>query len=189
MNILVEGLDCVGKDTQIQLIKNECEKRNKTVHIIHYSNLRFTNKNLLIKEASERLYKDMFNKLLINERDDASVFIMNRAHIGEVVYSPLYRHYSGSFVYDYENAFVALSNGKTLLMLFTDEVDKIIERDKNRNDGKTFSLDRDKKQQEKDMFEDAVNKSKIKHKIIHLNNRQPQVLFDEEVLPFIKEII
>ena len=36
MNIIIEGADALGKDTQISFIEKEFEKRSKAVHIVHY---------------------------------------------------------------------------------------------------------------------------------------------------------
>lgn len=182
MNIIIEGCDCTGKDTQIKFIETEFERLKKAVHIFHYSNINLES-NTDIENASKIRYREMFN--LLNKSDDLNVFIMNRSHLGEAVYSPIYRGYNGDYVFDYEKNFMIKEHENTKLILFTDDPEKIIERDKARGDNKSFSLDINKKDLEISLFERAFEKSFLNKKIIHLNGRTAEDIYENEVKPFI----
>lgn len=182
MNIIIEGTDALGKDTQISFIEKEFEKRGKAVHIIHYSNIKLdTNED--IKIASQIRYREMFN--LISDVPENNVLILNRSHIGEAVYSPIYRKYNGDYVFHFEKEFVDRDASNTKLIVFTDTPEAVIERDKKRGDGLSFSLDLDKKKQELEAFERAYEMSSLNKKLIHLNGRSPEEIWEQDVKPFI----
>jgi len=172
----------MGKGTQIALIEKECEKRNKAVHIVHYSNIKLET-NDAIKVASQIRYREMFH--LMSVVPNENVLIFDRAHLGETVYSPIYRNYSGDFVFDYERDYVNHNNPVTKLIVFTDTPEAVIERDKKRGDGLSFSLDVDKKKQELAAFERAYEMSSLDKKLIHLNGRTPEEIWKQDVYPFI----
>lgn len=184
MNIIIEGIDCVGKDTQIAFIETEIAKRNKVSHVFHYSNIKLTD-NKEIEKASKLRYREMFS--ILNMSSDLNNFIMNRSHLGEAIYSPIYRSYSGDYVFDYEKAFLSKAHQPTKLVLFLDDAEKIIERDKKRGDGLSFSLDIDKKNQEIEAFKKAFEKSSLDKKLIYLKGRGPEEIFTQEVYPFLFE--
>ncbi len=172
----------MGKGTQIAFIEKEFEKRNKAVHIVHYSNIKLdTNED--IKLASQIRYREMFR--LMSVLPNENVLIFDRAHLGETVYSPIYRKYSGDFVFDYEKDYVNHNNPVTKLIVFTDTPEAVIERDKKRGDGLSFSLDVEKKREEIAAFERAYEMSSLDKKLIHLNGRTPEQIWEEDVYPFI----
>lgn len=182
MNILIEGVDCVGKDTQIRFLETEFEKLGKVVHIIHYSNIKLEN-NENIEIASKLRYREMFN--LLNKSDDLNIFIFNRSHLGEMIYGPIYRNYSGNYVLDFEKDFMKNEHQDTKLILFTDDAEKIIERDKKRGDNQSFSTDLDTKKKEIELFDNAFEKSILNKKRIKLEGRDAEQIWGEEVKPFI----
>lgn len=182
MNIVIEGCDAIGKGTQIALIEKEFEKLAAAVHIIHYSNIKLDT-NDAIKVASQIRYREMFK--LMSSVPDNNVLIFDRSHIGESVYSPMYRNYNGDFVFDFEKDYVKREHPETKLIVFTDTPEAVIERDKKRGDGLSFSLDVDKKKQELEAFERAYNMSCLDKKLIHLNGRTPEQIWKEDVYPFI----
>ena len=122
----------MGKGTQIALIEKEFEKLAAAVHIIHYSNIKLDT-NDAIKVASQIRYREMFK--LMSVVPDNNVLIFDRAHLGETVYSPIYRNYSGDFVFDFEKDYVKREHPETKLIVFTDTPEAVIERDKKRGDG------------------------------------------------------
>jgi thymidylate kinase len=182
MNVIIEGCDAMGKGTQIALIEKEFEKLAKAVHIVHYSNIKLET-NDAIKVASQIRYREMFR--LMSVVPNENVLIFDRAHLGETVYSPIYRNYSGDFVFDYERDYVNHNNPVTKLIVFTDTPEAVIERDKKRGDGLSFSLDIDKKKQELAAFERAYEMSSLDKKLIHLNGRTPEEIWEQDVYPFI----
>ena len=182
MNIIVCGADALGKSTQIALIEKEFEKLAAAVHIIHYSNIKLDT-NDAIKVASQIRYREMFK--LMSVVPDNNVLIFDRAHLGETVYSPIYRNYNGDFVFDFEKDYVKREHPETKLIVFTDTPEAVIERDKKRGDGLSFSLDIDKKKQELEAFERAYEMSSLNKKLIHLNGRSPEEIWEQDVKPFI----
>lgn len=187
MTIIIEGVDALGKSTQIQKIKEEFEKQGISVHILHYSSIKaFGNDNKKIREASYKQYRDMLKLANYAASEDSMALILDRSHIGESVYSPLYRNYNGDFVFEEEKTFLWQDNLKRIkLILFTDEVEAIIKRDKERNDGQSFSLDPEMKKKELDLFDKAFEKSILNKKRIELKGRDAEQIWNEEVKTFI----
>lgn len=187
MVTIICGTDALGKDTQIQKIKDESERRGISAHILHYSNIKvFRNDNKKIREASYKQFRDMFKLINFAASEDSMNLILNRAHLGECVYSPLYRNYNGDFVFEEEKTFIWQDNLKRIkLILFTDEVEEIIKRDKERNDGQSFSLDPEMKKKELELFDKAFEKSILNKKRIELKGRDAEQIWNEEVKTFI----
>jgi hypothetical protein len=174
-SIIVESVDRLGKDTLIKGIKD----RLGYFHTIHYQKpelleyylkeARFQfNKpddyiDLDIKRYAQRSYQqrsfvDMFGLLSSGNR-----YLMNRAHLGEFVYSPRYREYDGSYVFDLEERFIKDHGSKfhqtTLLVLLTSSDFAFIT-----DDG--LSFDWDAKEEEQNDFIRAFEKSNIVNKLM-----------------------
>lgn len=109
---LIEGLDRLGKDTLINGILNK-----RGYHqVIHYSKpleldcyipcptgMTATEiRSEALREYQVRSFRTMFQ--LLRDAQYAHL-ILNRAHLGECVYAPLYRQYSGDYVFDLERQF------------------------------------------------------------------------------------
>lgn len=158
MHIIYEGIDNIGKSTQIELMKTFLtNSTNKSTHVLHYSYFKGLN-NCDHYKYSVRLYDDMLNA--VDKINDINI-IFDRSHIGEVVYSPMYRNYSGEYVYELENKY-DLSN-LYLVTLITSDIESIINRDDNNSLSKnSIDLIRD----EINNFVKATNKSNIKNKLI-----------------------
>ena len=108
--------------------------------------------------------------------------ICDRAHLGECVYSPIYRDYSGDFVFEEEKNFIWQDNLKRIkLILFTDDAENVIKRD----DGLSFSIDLDTKKKEIELFDKAFEKSILNKKRIELKGRYAEQIWNEEVKTFI----
>lgn len=162
MVIFIEGLDRCGKDTQISALKNHF---NKDIFCtLHYSNVKHkTNKETL--EYSKKLYSNMFDIINFQDSLECST-ILNRSHIGECVYSPMYRNYSGEYVFTLESNMLHVAD--QFLFTFIDEPENLISRD----DGLSFSTDLEKKKQEVELFISAHNKSNISNKLlVNINNK------------------
>lgn len=176
MLVIFEGIDRVGKDTQIKLFqKYMFNNYNKLFHQLHCSG--FANNTLskaVLKQINLEYYNEMF-QLLCNPYN----FILNRSHLGEYVYGPMYREYDGSYVLELEKKLPK----DCYLILLLDSVDNVLKRE----DNDSFTCDRDKKQHEIDLFKEIFNKTSIKNKIlIELNNRNINDIH-EEIIKFVKE--
>lgn len=155
----MEGVDNSGKTTQIKLLMKHLIA--KPTHVIHYSNIPGLNKEECIN-FSKILYHDMFQLMFDAYKHDRNL-IFDRAHLGEFVYSPIYRGYNGEYIYDiekqwYKNEFW----NYVYLFVFIDKPENLISRE----DGLSFSTELEKKNQEIHNFKEAFDKSKIKKKFL-----------------------
>jgi len=160
--IIIEGTDNTGKDTQQNLI---IKKVNDLVfQKLHYSSLPFKDDKEKHITYSQNLYNYIF-KLMIASKDKDINIIFNRSHLGESVYSPLYREYSGDYVFDIEKQYVHSLRKELYLITLTNDPHTILKRD----DGKSFYGNEEEVKAEVDGFNRAHRLSKIKNKLkIHL---------------------
>ena len=159
--IIIEGTDNVGKDTQQDLI---IEKMSDHVfHKLHYSSLPFKEDKDMHANYSKKMYDDMF-KLMINCKDSDINVIFNRSHLGETIYSPLYRGYSGDYVFDIEKKYTKILREDLYLITLTNDPHTILKRD----DGKSFYGNEEEIKAEVDGFNRAHRLSTIKNKL-HIN--------------------
>ena len=163
--IIIEGTDNVGKDTQQNLI---IEKMSEYVfHKLHYSSLPFKDDKEKHGTYSKKLYDDMFKLMMKtkigNTKDDKESInlIFNRSHLGETVYSPLYRGYSGDYVLDIEKKYTKELRENLYLITLTNDPHTILKRD----DGKSFYGNEEEVKAEVDGFKRAHRLSTIKNKL------------------------
>lgn len=155
MNIIFEGPDNTGKGTQIRLLNRYItENGNIPFHVLHYSGIKNKDPEK-IQKLSSNYYAQMFDILETSGKD----FILDRSHIGEAVYSPLYRRYSGDYVFELEKEFDDVLK-TCVLFLFIDTPENLIKRD----DGLSFSTQVEMKQKEVDLFKQAFQKTNISNK-------------------------
>lgn len=173
--IILEGPDNTGKDTQQKLIIQKLYKKEGLVFQTHH----FSNCPLKTKKDhiaySKKMYTDMFYAIqeYCNHKISA---IYNRSHLGEAVYSPLYRNYDGDYVFKIEKLFkdsvtIYYNKGKKYEDKILDNVYLIVfVGDKNvifsRDDKLSFYKDAEGVQKEREYFERAFEKSVIPHKIL-----------------------
>lgn len=175
MTLLIEGCDNVGKGTQIEYIKKYVEEKyNCPVHYMHYSNIKGAKD---IRAVSEELYKQMFE--IVSKDYGNCLIICDRSHLGEAVYSPIYRGYDGDYIFDLEKEADLKTN--VGLLVFTETAENLIKRD----DGLSFSIDIDKKNDEIARFKAAYDKSILRKKLIELKGRGKEEIFEQEVKPFV----
>jgi len=168
--IICEGPDNVGKDTQINLIMKHYS--NLSFQKLHYSALPFKGLEQIIK-YSNRLYSDMFRMMSFLKKKNINL-IFNRSHLGETVYAPLYRGYSGDYVFAIEDKYVESLRENLYLITFVNDPNIILSRD----DGKSFYENSEGVAAEVDGFLRAHRKSKIKNKLqINIGNMQPDEIF------------
>lgn len=150
---LIEGLDRLGKDTLIKGIQNK-----RGVHqVLHYSKPeRLDSYGGDLKTYQERSFRNMFS--ILSCATYAHV-ICNRAHLGECVYSPLYRKYDGDYVFELERDYGMHESTNVRLILLTENfsVSKHFV-----DDGLSFDIS--KRAEEQAMFVQAFDKSHIRDK-------------------------
>jgi hypothetical protein len=106
------------------------------------------------------MYDDMF-KVMMNCKDKDINFIFNRSHLGETVYSPLYRGYSGDYVFNIEKKYTKALREDLYLITLTNNPHNILKRD----DGKSFYGNEEEVKAEVDGFKRAHKLSTIKNKL------------------------
>ena len=172
MFIVVEGPDNVGKSTLIKNLKDQFN--DITFHTLHYSNVKQPSSDEFIK-YSAKMYKEMFDLMFFVSTKEKSGVICDRSHLGELVYGPVYRGYSGDYVLDIERSFKHIKPVWDNLVLITlyDEPENLIARE----DGLSFSTDLEKKKTEIENFKAAHEKSLIQHKmLLNIKDRDAQAV-------------
>lgn len=159
MITIIEGLDNVGKGTQIRNILGILAP-TKPTHIIHYSAIPGMNGEDAY-EYSVGLYHNMFR--LLSRNYEKSHFILDRSHLGESVYAPKYRGYNGDYVFDIESQYTIEEFWKEIkLITFVDKAENLIARD----DGLSHSININDKNDEIKAFKRAHEMSLIEDKIL-----------------------
>ena len=155
---IICGIDGTGKDTVISgLIK-----KLGYFSVIHCSK---PQKSEAYNDSLEQFQKETFKNCfsLIEHSKivglEPTKLIFNRLHLGEAVYAPLYRGYSGDYIFQLESEFLAKNWNHVRLVLLTTDDFSII-----RNDGHNFDFS--KIREEQDMFKAIFQKSQIVDKRI-----------------------
>lgn len=125
---LVEGLDRLGKSTLIQGIIDRLGYHD----VIHYSKPRvlgaYAHQASVDTQVSTPqalwLYQRASFENLFNLCDSKAKLIFDRAHLGEFVYSPLYRGYDGSYVFDLELQHNLHQRTDVRLLLLTENLER-----------------------------------------------------------------
>ena len=155
-NIIIEGLDRLGKSTLVDNLKN----RLGYFTSLHYSKpevLTYYELRVGRNKAREFYQRDSFAGMFKLLSADARL-IMDRGHLGEAVYAHRYRNYDGNYVFDLEQG-KALEN--TLLVLMGNNDLEL--NAKLVDDG--LSFDWSARGEEHADFLEAFRKSNLKHKM------------------------
>jgi thymidylate kinase len=156
--IILEGPDRCGKDTQQELvIKN---MPDHVFHKMHYSALPFKDPEKHITHSSQ-LYDQLLRSILAFSQQEISV-IFNRSYLSESVYAPLYRGYSGDYVFDIEKRYTTQLTDQLYLVTMVNDPNILMSRD----DGKSQHGSLEDIQAEIDGFVRAHHKSSIKNKLL-----------------------
>lgn len=125
--IIIEGPDRVGKDTQIQAIRNHFQ--GDLWQVLHYSKppkLENTDDYILYQSS---LFNQMFGLAFVIPK-----LILNRSHIGEAVYAN-YRGYNGAYVFDIEKEWKdSETDPATVVIILITDAEQLVKRD----DGESF---------------------------------------------------
>lgn len=125
--IIIEGPDRVGKDTQIQAIRNHFN--GDLWQVLHYSKppKLDTSDDYILYQSS--LFNQMFGLSFVIPK-----LILNRSHLGEAVYAN-YRDYDGSYVFDIEKQWTdAETDPFIVVIVLVTEAEQLVLRD----DGDSF---------------------------------------------------
>ena len=141
MSYIIEGLDRLGKSTLI---------KNLNLPFIHLTKPDCKPEDY--KEYQYNLYMSVFKHLTTDN------VVYDRCHLSEYVYAPLYRNYSGDYVFEIENYF-DLSSIQLILLTENFKISNHFQ-----DDGLSFDIT--KRQEEQELFIDAFSKSQIPNKKI-----------------------
>jgi thymidylate kinase len=153
---LIEGIDRVGKDTLIREIQERLGYHlvlhyTKPIPLAFYQSVTGPPASRQYQEAS---FRTMFH--LLRQSPEAPI-ICNRSHVGEYVYAPLYRNYSGAYVFDVEQLCEVSSIPRIRLLLLTED----FEHGRHfRDDGLSLGSE-SQRHKEQDLFLEAFARSTI----------------------------
>lgn len=164
----IEGLDRLGKSTLIQSIKQR---------LGYYQVIHFSKPERLAAYANSYHHDENYQK--INNADlfhyqqasfinsmmmvkSGARIIFDRWHLGEAVYSPLYRGYNGDYVFELEKKFELDQQINLRLILLVEDFSK----SKHFNDDGQSLGSVENRFKEQEMFTNAFNKSIIVDKRI-----------------------
>ena len=163
---VIDGLDRLGKSSLIQNIRNELGYF-EVVHYLKPERLSFYDGHSTVEGEFNKLQSfyryqyDSFTNLMKMLCSEAK-FIFDRSHLGEDVYAPLYRNYSGDYVFELEKQFAVSHLNDVRLILLVEDFEK---SSHFVDDG--FSLGSiEKRQEEQIRFVSAFGRSIIKDKRI-----------------------
>lgn len=159
MVVIFEGPDRCSKSTQAEKLLSVMH--DLPVHVIHYSSPKGFKNTEEAKAWLTAQYTSMFE--MLEAFQGKADFILDRSHVSEMVYAPMYRGYTGDYVLDIERA--ARDRNPAFwdsirLVTFYDKPDNLIARE----DGLSFTTDRVKKAEEVIAFLEATSKSQISRK-------------------------
>lgn len=167
-NFLIEGVDRMGKSTLIQGLLNELGYHL----VVHYDKPKllkaYADEEKPLLEYQRVLYQNMFEMI-----HQGMPVIFDRAHLGEVVYAPMYRKYSPEYIYMLEK--MHDTSGARLVLLTTSDFSFVTD------DGN--SIDFTRKEEEQVRFVEAFNRSSIKDKVlVDVSNGRGGYKLAEEIL-------
>lgn len=148
-NIIIDGVDRLGKGTLIAGLQQQLG----FFQTVHYQ------KPLALEKygyALETYQRASFNKMF--SMLDQGGMLLDRGHLGEAIYAPRYRGYSGSYVFDMEQQHPEALDNTLLILLTASNWDPIVD------DGASFNFDA-KAAEQLDFFK-AWETSKFKYKML-----------------------
>jgi thymidylate kinase len=171
MIVCIEGVDRCGKSTVCSHLQNE-----HGFGYMHFSKPEGSN-NLERAHFQKGTFDRMFKFVEALEKQEANI-VLDRAHLGELVYGPMYRGDSGvdlSYIHELER----LYGGSMILILMVHQNLDVI---RDRDDGLGFDISKLEKEQE--LFVSAFIDSQISTKtILDVTDLDiPQVLAKLEAL-------
>lgn len=175
------GVDRLGKSTLIKRIKDEFGYHQ----VIHYEKpetLALYTQQLCSTSAALQEYQAQSFITGFKLLESGAPLIYDRFHLGETVYSPRYRGYSGNYVFDLEFSYLKRMSERNefyipkLILLTTSDFSFI------QDDG--LSFDFSKKEEEQDDFKKAFYRSQLPKVMIDVSNgkggfRDPDDIFEE----------
>lgn len=163
---IIEGLDRLGKSTLIEGLLHEDGFRQ----VIHYSKpKKLTYYEDMVKALEEEsnytsdyMYQHDSFIAMFEMLGSNAPLILDRAHLGEAVYAPLYRGYDGNYVFELEQEHDVAEFGHVRMILLTED---FATSKHFVDDGESLG-DESARKKEQDMFINAFNISAFPDKKI-----------------------
>lgn len=181
--IIIEGLDRSGKNAICKALFENVTDNGGNVIYRHWGFPQGTNNEEKISyqkfsfKKEFDLHKSIISDDYYNGKAD-NALLWNRAHLGEAVYGKLYRNYDPSWIFNLEALYAFDQNPEIYLILLEADANFICKKD----DGKSFTNDVSKKQNEIDLFNEAFEKSIIPNKIKIKVNEGSQYRDSREII-------
>lgn len=158
---IIEGLDRLGKSSLTQSIQDKYGYY-QVIHFGKPQQLKFYNDksdSTVSSNKSAYLYQRASFENMFNLLRSPAKIIFDRAHLGEAVYSPIYRGYSGDYIYDIErdHGMDSRWDAKLILLIEDFSISKHFV-----DDGLSFDIN--KRALEQDLFLEAFQKSTFSNK-------------------------
>lgn len=156
MIILIDGMDRTGKNTLIDHLRSKI--KTPKISVRHEGK---PPKGVDPLVWSIQHYEYFFESLKNIDWNEETI-ILNRTHLGELIYGPLYRNYNSDFILDLEKDFVDNSTDDVYLVVLVDSGKNIIAR----SDGLSIEQFEDQFDNTRDKFIESYSKSQIKNKLL-----------------------
>jgi len=168
VKFLIDGIDRLGKSTLVQGIQDQLGYHL----VVHYNKpkllpaLQTYNVDGKIaelpKSAALQIYQEETNRYMFELLRINVPIIFDRTHLGEMVYAPIYRGYSGDYVLKHEGSllFNRPDYFKDVKLILLTTSDFSIMKD----DGDGFDWTR--KEEEQELFKVAFKKSIMSNKVM-----------------------
>lgn len=169
MKYIIEGIDRLGKSTLTENIQHAIGYHL----VIHYDKPKLLRSLQNFTNDPLRAYQNDVNHGMFDLiQNSITNIIFDRGHLGECVYAPLYRKYSGDYVFMIEKNYNT-SDAK-LILLTTSNFDLCVD------DGESFNFDN--KETEQQLFIDAFNKSNMNKVMIDVHDGNGNFKTPEQIL-------
>lgn len=159
---LIDGVDRLGKSSLVQSLLNKLGYHL----VIHYDKPKALN-CYSAEQEPRRLYQELCNEHMFKLLRSDVPIIFDRTHLGELVYAPMYRGYTGDYVLMLENDYIeekqyTYQDNTVLILLTTSNFDIVTD------DGQSFDFS--KKEVEQQLFLDAFNKSNLRKIVVDVHD-------------------
>lgn len=156
-HIIVEGVDICGKSSLIQHICSTADN-----YTIRHFKKPLGNTNIdKVNYQKQDFISEFSLSLMLKKDEKLDYLIWDRSHIGEAVYSPMYRKSDSDWIWAMEKFFFEFNSDNVYLILLYGDADFLIKRE----NGDSLSAKLEDRQSEINLFHYAFDKSIIKNKL------------------------
>lgn len=172
---LIDGVDRLGKSTLVNSLLNELGYHL----VIHYDKPKALSCYTGDGQDARGIYQELCNENMFRLLKTQVPIIFDRTHLGELVYAPMYRGYSGDYVLKMEQQLIdekpyTVEDDVCLILLTTSNFDIVTD------DGQSFDFS--KKDIEQNMFKEAFSRSNLFKITVDVHNGQGGFKSKEQVL-------